>query len=90
MDDANNWKFKGNTTQPGNPLFDEYVNIKTGESTLKEYKPRKITSYDTCNHYFEMIDDTNAQCKKCKLGQKIIWGLQFIQDGKIITKKKLR
>jgi len=79
-------KFVGNTTQPNNPLWNEYYDEK-GVSTLKEYQPRKISNFDTCEHFFKMIDGANAQCNKCGLGQKIVWGIQFVKDGKIINAK---
>ena len=80
-------KFVGNTTQPSNPLWNEYYDEEKGTSTLREYQPRKISSFDTCKHFFKMIDETNAQCSFCGLGQKIVWGIQFVKKGKIIKSK---
>lgn len=73
------WVYKG-----GKGVWAEFENVKTGESTIKEHKPEKITTIDECDeHNFKMIDGSNAQCTKCGFGQKIVWGKQIIKDGKI-------
>lgn len=89
------WKYKGNTTKPGNPLWDEYVEVdkggsETGRSTLTTYEPIKISNYDNCDHEFEYIDNGNSvACRKCGLGQRIILGLHKVVDGKVVTVRKL-
>lgn len=78
------WKYSGNTTKPGNPLWDEYVNESTKEKTLKTITPKLVADFN-CDHNYSPIDGSNAQCSKCGHGQKIVWGLQIIKDGKIIS-----
>lgn len=82
------WKPVGNTTKPSSRLWDEYVNPVTGESTLSVLTPKKVSQFDECDHYYELVSDGNVQCKKCELGHKIAWGIQIIKDGKIITLKR--
>lgn len=79
------WKFKGNTTKPGDHKWDEYEDEKTGQKTLTIITPKKISDFDTCDHDYALIDGSNAQCKRCGHGQPIVWGLQIIKDGKIIS-----
>jgi hypothetical protein len=81
-DIVGDWKFEGNTTKPGNPNWNEWVNIKTGESTLKTYIPQIVPS---CNeHYYEFIDNNfNYQCRNCFVGGKLSLALNNIKDGKI-------
>jgi hypothetical protein len=74
----------GNTTKPDNPLWDEYIDPLTGELSLKEYKPRKISKFDECNHYYDVIDSANIRCKYCGLGHRIVWGYQKVINGKLI------
>lgn len=87
------WKYKQNTTKPGNPLWNEYVDVdssgnETGRSTITTLNPVKISDYENCDHFFEYIDNGNsAVCRKCELGQKIVLGIHKIIEGKIITKK---
>ena len=84
---ANNWKYKGNSTRPGNPLWDEYINEDTGESTMKEYHLKKSSHFDKCHHYWKLIDSLgNVQCGKCGLGKRIVWGIEFVKNGKIVNK----
>lgn len=79
-----NWQPKGNSTKPGNPLWNEYENEDTGESTLEIHTPQRISSYDTCEHFF-VVDGHDAICKKCGFGQRFILGLQTIKNGEIIN-----
>lgn len=84
------WKYIGNTTKPGDPLWDEYENIKTGERTLKEYTPKKISNFDKCKHYWELADNNgNITCKYCGLGKRVAWGNEIVRNGKVIKPKKL-
>lgn len=64
-------------------LWEEHIDPRTGQSSLKVHNLTKISQFDTCDHYFE-INGNDAICKKCGLGQPIIVGKQFIKDGKII------
>jgi hypothetical protein len=83
----NAWEKVGNTTNPGKPIWDEYVNKETGESSLEIHTPKKISNFDKCDHYYE-LDKTGANvvCRKCGLGHKFVWGIQFLKDGKIVEK----
>jgi hypothetical protein len=84
----NKWKFKGNTTNPSKPIWNEYVNTETGESTLQEHKPVNIMSAVGCDHHFERIDTSgNIQCRSCKVGMRIIAGLHELENGKVINLK---
>lgn len=83
------WKKVGNTTKPGNPLWDEYEEVDgkgspTGRKTLSTFTPKLVADFN-CDHFYELIDGSNAQCCKCTHGQPIVWGLQIIKDGKIIS-----
>lgn len=74
----------GNSTRPGNPLWDEYVD-STGHSTLQIIDP--VTIWEACKgkHYFIPIDSNgNLQCRKCGFGQRIVWGFHKLVNGKII------
>lgn len=80
------WEFKGNTTKPGDPKWNEWVNIKTGQSTLTIHKPIETIRYGDCEHYYELLDNNGlVQCNKCEFGQRIVWGLQVVQNGKIYS-----
>lgn len=88
-----NPKFVGNTTRPGNPRWDEYVDDQTGASTLEEHNPVKTTFFEGCNddHYFELLDPNgNIQCNKCQFTSRIVWGPAILRDGKIIEGKTLK
>lgn len=76
------WKFKGNTTKPGDHKWDEYENELTGESTLKVYTPKTVADFN-CDHFFEAVDGPNVQCNKCTLGQRL-GATQILRDGKIV------
>jgi hypothetical protein len=77
------WQFQGNTTRPGDAKWNEWVNVKTGESTLKTFIPQDIP---TCrDHYFEYTDNNfNYQCRGCYIGGRLSIDLNKIEDGKII------
>lgn len=79
-------KYKDNTTNSKKRIWDEYENER-GDSTLQIHEPKKITQYDTCEHYYEYEDKQySAVCKKCGLGKAIVFGLHFVKDGKIVDK----
>lgn len=87
-DRLGDWEYRGNTTKPGNPLWSEFVNVKTGESTLKTHTLNPILTDDghTCDGNYELVDNaSNIQCKICERGMQIVWGYQTLQDGKIIS-----
>jgi hypothetical protein len=77
----------GNTTRPGNPLWNEYLD-EFGVSTLEKHTPREI--WRACRkHYFVSCDTLgNVQCKNCGFGQKIVWGMHKLHKGKIIILNK--
>jgi hypothetical protein len=85
MKKKSDWEYVG-----GHGFWTEYKNIKTGESTTRSLGKLldlpKVTTYDECDHYFELSDPrgNNAQCQKCGLGHKIVWGIDIIKDGKLI------
>lgn len=83
------WVYSGNSTQPGNPLWSEFYNIKTGESTIKNHEPKTVMSADGCSHHYEPIDDYgNVMCTRCEDGRKIVRGFHLLEDGKIIQIRK--
>lgn len=82
------WKYVGNTTKPGDPKWDEFVEVddkgkETGRRSLQIHTPKLIADFN-CDHFYKPIDGSNVQCTKCGHGQQIVWGLQIIKDGKII------
>lgn len=80
------WKYKGNSTKPNNHVWDEYVDEETGESTLEIHTPKKISNFDTCEHYYEVEKNGHSvRCKNCGLGHTIVWGIQIVKDGKIVN-----
>jgi hypothetical protein len=71
----------------GTGLWAEYENVKTGESTMKTYKMAKVSNWDECDHYYDIfLDGVSIQCRKCGKGGRIVWGINFIKDGKIVSK----
>lgn len=84
------WVYNGNTTKPGNTLWNEYIEVDsdgnpTGRSSMSEITPRKITNFDACDHYYEYVEGGDSViCKHCEHGQKIIIGIQKLKDGKIV------
>jgi hypothetical protein len=86
-------KFLGNTTKPGNPLWDEYAEVDDAGNiisarTLEVYDPKRITNYDKCEHKFIYTDNGNsAVCSLCGMGLRIILGIHKIEDGKLVTNK---
>jgi len=78
------WHNVGNTTKPGNHLWDEMVNFDTGESTLQIHVPKTIMTSEACDHYFVEIDrNRNVQCRECSIGTKIVFPYE-LKDGKIV------
>ena len=74
----------GNTTKPGNPLWDEYVD-SNGNSSLEVHD--LVTVWTSCKgkcYYVPIDSNGNIQCKKCGNGQRIVWGLHKLKNGKII------
>lgn len=87
MDPRSKIKYAGNTTKPGNPIWDEYIDA-TGRSSLEVHTPIKIWEACKKNHYFVITDQSgNVQCKHCGFGQKIVWGIHVLKNGKIVTLK---
>ncbi len=56
-----------------------------GNSSLGTLTPRTVwTSCKPDEHYFELTENRVCECSKCGIIQKIILGIQILQDGKII------
>jgi ribosomal protein S27E len=56
-----------------------------GNSSYMEFDPVKITDYENCEH--EFVYDNNrtvARCPKCGFITPIVFGIQKIEDGKIV------
>jgi len=82
-DIVGDWQFDGNTTKPGNPIWNEWINIKTGESTLKTYTPQLVPS--CVEHYYEFVDNNfNFQCRNCFVGGRLILAYTNIIDGRLV------
>jgi hypothetical protein len=82
------WKYKG-----GTGLWREYENVKTGESTIKslgKIPEMKDLLDPNCDCYYELTDPhgSSVQCQKCGRGKTLVWGLQFLRNGKIIENLK--
>ncbi len=77
------WKFAGNTTKPGDAKWNEWVNLKTGQSTLQIHRPQVIPSCE--KHYFEFVDNNfNYQCRNCYVGGKLSLAFNKIVEGEIV------
>lgn len=79
-------KYLGNTTKPGNPLWDEYEDTVTGESSLRVHELKQTSRWDTCRHAgkWEVLDSLgNIQCGDCGQGHKLVWGMEIVKDGHI-------
>lgn len=64
-------------------IWDETKHPITGESSLKEIKPKLIKSYCK-DHYFEINYKTReAVCRNCGISSKFIVGKHKLEDGKI-------
>jgi len=75
------WEYQG-----GEGIWEEWKNVKTGQSSMKKYTMTKSSSFDTCDHYYQLFENgSDIQCAKCGLGGKIVWGKNFLKDGKIVT-----
>ena len=88
MEDNNmenkNVKYSGNTTKPGNPLWNEFTD-NMGNSSLSVHTPRKI--WQACRKecfYIQTDSNGTLQCKRCGHGTKIVWGMQKLVNGKIV------
>lgn len=82
---VSDWKYVG-----GEGFWREYKNEDTGESTIRSFGKLsnlpKITRYDECEHFYELNDPSSneVQCQKCGLGHKIVWGIDILQNGKLV------
>lgn len=75
---------EANTNTSRNALWEEHIDPKTGESSLKTHTLTKISRFDTCDHYFIPVDSgRSVQCKHCGFGQPFILGKQKLVKGKI-------
>lgn len=69
----------------GKGIWQNYKNSTTGEETVTNITPRKISSWDKCDHFWILIDpEGNIQCERCGLGKRIVWGIEVIKKGKIV------
>ena len=59
-----------------------------GNSSLKTHVPKVVwTSCKDC--YFELTGNREATCKYCGRIQRIVLGMQILQDGKIQTLREM-
>lgn len=79
------FQFVGNTTRPGDHKWDEFVDTRTGQSSLEIHTLKPVTNCADCGHYWEVLDSTgHIHCKYCGLGKTLIWGLDIVSGGKIV------
>ncbi len=80
-----NWKEKKDQPTPKNPLWTEFIDEDTGKSSIEVHTLKKISNWDNCKHFWKLIDSNgNIQCQKCGMGHRIVWGIEFIKNGKIL------
>lgn len=81
--EENNYKHKGNSTNPSKRIWDEYED-PMGRSTLEIHTPKLV--WESCKkHHFICTDSIgNLQCRHCGQGQKIVWGIHKVKNGKIV------
>lgn len=80
---SDKWKHK-----QGTGLWAEYVHEDTGESTLKEHKPKVI--WESCppyKCYYELTNSAERECtcRKCGAKVRFVLGIQILQNGKIVS-----
>jgi hypothetical protein len=79
---TNMWEQKGDDKG----IWTEYVNSETGESSIKEHKPKVIwkscKSFDL--HDFKWTGNRELTCSKCGFIFMPIIGIHTVKDGKII------
>lgn len=78
------WEKKG-----GEGLWEEWVNTKTGESSIKQHTPKVV--WKSCNqsdHKFQLTGNREATCEKCGFIRLLIIGQEIFQDGKITKLSK--
>lgn len=68
-----------------NGLWTEHINTTTGESSIKEHKPKEVwRSCKPNEHYFELSGNREATCRKCKMVKPFVLGIEKLEDGKIV------
>jgi hypothetical protein len=67
-------------------VWNEYVNTLTGESSIKEHKPKVV--WKSCKkfeaHNFEVTGNREWTCTKCNFKFIPIIGIHKLENGKII------
>lgn len=84
-DPQNGFRYLG-----GKGLWMNFENLQTGEQTIKEHSPKRISEWDKCSHqgHWKAIGGNgNIQCSKCGFGQRIVWGKQIVKEGKLLNLK---
>lgn len=75
---------KANKDEKG--VWNEYVNTLTGESSIKEHKPKVV--WKSCkkfeDHNFEVTGNREWTCTKCNFKFIPIIGIHKLENGKII------
>jgi hypothetical protein len=62
----------------------EIVNLETGVSNMKFWKPEPVTNYDGCDHEFVITDmgKREAECRKCSFAMTFHAGMNYFEkDG---------
>jgi hypothetical protein len=68
-------------------IWTERVNTQTGESSIKEHKPKVVwTSCKWDDHNFQWTGNRELTCSKCGFIFNPIIGYHTVKDGKIIEK----
>ena len=71
----------------GEGIWQNWENKTTGEKSLKLHKPKVVKKW--CaenNHYWEIVKNGVARCKKCGMERGFVLGLHKIQDGKFVPR----
>lgn len=67
-------------------IWNEYHNVLTGESSIKEHKPKVV--WRSCqkfsDHNFETISSREWVCSKCQFVFIPIIGIHSLKNGKVI------
>lgn len=60
---------------------DEIVDLTTGQSNTKYWKPEMVINPQDCNHVFHLIDvlKREIECEKCTFSTNFIVGINFIE-----------
>jgi hypothetical protein len=80
------WKLK---KRGDKPIWDEYVNEETGESTTEIHDKKTLIDSSKCKHHYEPIDSLgNVICRRCQIGTRMVRGIHELKDGSLKVIKR--